>query len=297
MHNINVDLVVKLINEQFPEWSDLDISTVKFSGNDNRTFHLGDHMSVRLPSAACYATQVEKELRWLPILSEKLSLPISTPLAKGNPSEEYPWSWSINKWLEGETLSHKNINDLNQFAIDLGTFLIKLQSIYASEGPLAGKHNFYRGGPLSVYDEEARDAIENNKESFNEDLLKEIWALALDSKWDSDPVWVHGDIAPGNILVKDGKLCAVIDFGILGVGDPSCDAAIAWTFFDDHSRKIFKNVLNMDEETWNRARGWAVWKALITYNGNKNSNKAIADESYNIINIIVDDYESEKTQK
>ncbi|MFY0762391.1 aminoglycoside phosphotransferase family protein [Metabacillus dongyingensis] len=285
------------MNEQFPEWSDLDISTVKFSGNDNRTFHLGDQMSVRLPSAACYATQVEKELKWLPILSEKLSLPISTPLAKGNPSEEYPWSWSINKWLDGETLSHNNINDLNQFAIDLGTFLIKLQSIDASGGPLAGKHNFYRGGPLSVYDEEARDAIENNKESFNEDLLNEIWALALDSKLGSDPVWVHGDIAPGNILVKDGKLCAVIDFGILGVGDPSCDAAMAWTFFDDHSRKIFKNVLNMDEETWNRARGWALWKALITYYGNKNSNKSIAEESYNIINIIVDDYESEKTQK
>ncbi|TDL76181.1 aminoglycoside phosphotransferase family protein [Peribacillus frigoritolerans] len=297
MHNINVDLVIKLINEQFPEWSDLDISAVKFSGNDNRTFHLGDHMSVRLPCAASYATQVEKELRWLPILAKDLSLPISTPLAKGNPSEEYPWSWSINKWLEGETLSLKKINDLNQFARDLGTFLIKLQSIDASGGPLAGKHNFYRGGPISVYDEETRDAIDNNKDSFNEQCLKEIWELALDSKWDSDPVWVHGDIAPGNILVKDGKLCAVIDFGILGVGDPSCDAAMAWTFFDDHSRKIFKNVLNMNEGTWNRARGWAVWKALITYNGNKNSNKAIADESYNIIKIIMDDYESEKTKK
>jgi aminoglycoside phosphotransferase (APT) family kinase protein len=294
MNNINVDLVVKLINEQFPEWSDLDIKPVKFSGNDNRTFHLGDHMSVRLPSAESYVPQVEKEQIWLPVLAKELTLPVSKPLTKGDPSKDYPWPWSINKWLEGETLTQKNISDLNQFARDLGTFLIELQSIDASGGPLAGKHNFFRGGTIAVYDEESRYAIENNKDTFNEHLLKEIWELALDSKWNSDPVWVHGDIAPGNLLVKAGRLCAVIDFGILGVGDPSCDAAMAWTFFDDNSRKIFKNVLNMDEETWNRARGWALWKALITYNDNKNNNKAIAEESCKIINRIVNNYESEK---
>ncbi|MGM1045682.1 MAG: aminoglycoside phosphotransferase family protein [Bacillota bacterium] len=296
MNMINVDLVVRLINEQFPEWSGLEVRPVQFSGHDNRTFHLGEHMSVRLPSAESYVPQVEKEQIWLPILRQKLSLPISTPLAKGNPNEEYPWPWSINKWLEGETLSPNNINDLNQLARDLGTFLIELQSIDASGGPLAGAHNFHRGGNIVVYDEESRYAIENNKDTFNEHVLKEIWELALDSKWESDPVWVHGDIAPGNILVRDGRLSAVIDFGILGVGDPACDAAMAWTFFDNDSRKIFKHVLNMDEGTWNRARGWAIWKALITYNGNKNSNTAIAEESYHVINIIVDDYKSEKIQ-
>lgn len=112
----------------------------------------------------------------------------------------------------------------------MGAFLIELQSIDASGGPLAGEHNFYRGGALAVYDEESRHAIEHNKDIFNEKLLRGIWELALASKWNSKPVWVHGDIAPGNLLVKDGKLCAVIDFGILGVGDPACDAAMAWTF-------------------------------------------------------------------
>lgn len=297
MNTINIDLVERLITEQFPEWSDLTIRPVKSSGNDNRTFHLGEYMSVRLPSAASYVPQVEKEQRWLPHLSKELSLPIPTPLAKGNPTKEYPWPWSINKWLEGETVSHENSKDLNQFARDLGTFLIELQSIDASEGPLAGEHNFYRGGSIAVYDEEARCAIENSEDTFNEHLLLEIWGLALDSKWESKPVWIHGDIAPGNLLVKDGQLCAVIDFGILGVGDPACDAAMAWTFFDENSRKIFKNVLHMDEETWNRARGWALWKALLTYNGHKNANKAIAEGSFTIINVILDDYESEKMQK
>ncbi|WP_339267311.1 aminoglycoside phosphotransferase family protein [Paenibacillus sp. FSL R5-0470] len=291
MNTITVDLVARLINEQFPAWSDLEIRPVKFSGNDNRTFHLGEHMSVRLPSAAAYAPQVEKEQRWLPILSKELTLPIQIPLVKGEPNEEYPLPWSINKWVEGETLTHQNINDLNQFARDLGAFLIELQSIDASRGPLAGEHNFYRGGSLAVYDEESRHAIEHNKDIFKEDLLREIWELALDSKWNSKPVWVHGDIAPGNLLVKDGKLCAVIDFGILGVGDPACDAAMAWTFFDEDSRKVFKGVLQMDEETWNRARGWALWKALITYNGNRYSNPKVARESLNIINLIADDFE------
>jgi aminoglycoside phosphotransferase (APT) family kinase protein len=293
MINITIDLVEKLIMEQFPEWAKLNIKPVKLSGHDNRTFHLGEQMSVRLPSAAAYVAQVEKEQKWLPLLAQHLSLPIPTPLAKGQPSEDYPWPWSINKWIKGETLSKENVNDLNQLARDLGTFLNELQSVDASGGPLAGKHNFYRGGCLTVYDEEAKVAIEKNKNIFNEHVLKEIWHLALNSKWEAHPVWVHGDIAPGNLLLQDGQLCAVIDFGILGVGDPSCDAAMAWTFFEDTSRQVFKDVLKMDEATWNRARGWALWKALITYEGNKNSNKAIAHESFLIINRIILDYQSQ----
>jgi len=226
--------------------------------------------------------------------SQALSTPISEPLAKGEPSGDYPHPWSVNKWLDGEIVTIENIDDINQFANELGGFLVELQSIDASGGPLAGEHNFYRGGDIVVYDDECRDAINNNVTTFNKHILDEIWELALTSKWAGEPVWVHGDIAPGNILIKNGKLRAVIDFGILGVGDPSCDAAMAWTFFDDKSRKTFKNALNFDEETWNRARGWALWKALITYDYNKQSNKAVADEQCNIINVIINDYETER---
>lgn len=291
MNHITADLVKKLIQEQFPKWAHLEVKPVKLSGHDNRTFHLGDQMSVRLPSDVAYAPQVEKENSWLPILSKGLSLPISAPIAKGNPSEEYLWPWSINKWIDGETVTKENVRDLDEFAADLGSFLIELQSIDASNGPIAGAHNFYRGGLISVYDKEARAAIENNKDVFDETLLKTFWDLALRSTWEHKPVWVHGDVAPGNLLVKDGELCAVIDFGILGVGDPACDAAMAWTFFNKNSRKVFKKVLRMDEETWNRARGWALWKALITYDANRDSNEKVAEESYRVIQVIVDDYE------
>ncbi|MCW9132051.1 aminoglycoside phosphotransferase family protein [Bacillus paramycoides] len=291
MNPINTELAKRLVQEQFPEWEHLEIKPVKFSGHDNRTFHLGKQMSVRLPSDAVYVPQVEKENKWLPILSKEITLPISSPIAKGNPSAEYPWPWSINKWIEGETVTKENVRDLDEFATDLGSFLVELQSIDASNGPKAGAHNFYRGGLISVYDEEARVAIENNKDVFDETLLKHLWDLALRSTWERTPVWVHGDIAPGNLLIKDGKLCAVIDFGILGVGDPACDAAMAWTFFDKNSRNVFKEVLCMDEETWNRARGWALWKALITYDANRDSNEKVAEESYRVIQVIVDDYE------
>ncbi|PDY83036.1 aminoglycoside phosphotransferase family protein [Bacillus cereus] len=291
MNPINVSLVEKLIQEQFPEWAHLEVKPVKFSGHDNRTFHLGNQMSVRLPSDAAYTPQVEKENKWLPILSKELSLLISAPIAKGNPSEAYPWPWSINKWIEGETVTKENVCDLDEFAADLGSFLVELQSIDTSNGPIAGAHNFYRGGLISVYDKEARTAIENNKDIFDEALLKHLWDLALRSTWDRKPVWVHGDVAPGNLLVKDGKLSAEIDFGILGVGDPACDAAMAWTFFDENSRSVFKEVLCMDEETWNRARGWALWKALITYDANRDNSEKVAEESYCVIQVIVDDFE------
>lgn len=295
MKNIDVTVVKRLIREQFPEWSELEIKPVTNGGNDNRTFHLGNDMSVRLPSGEAYVPQVEKELKWLPILSKELSLPISTPLARGNPSKEYPFPWTVNKWIDGETLRLQNIHDLSQFAKDLGTFLNELQAIDARGGPIAGKHNFYRGGNLAVYDPETRGAIKQNKDTLNGSLLNEIWELALNSTWAATPVWVHGDMAPGNILVKDGRLSAVIDFGILGVGDPSCDAAMAWTFFDEPSRKVFRNTLQMDGDTWNRARGWALWKALITYHSNRSSDKAIAEESYRIMKTIEQEYEFEET--
>ncbi|HET7629596.1 MAG TPA: aminoglycoside phosphotransferase family protein [Bacillales bacterium] len=287
---INVDLVEKLIREQFPEWAHLEVRPVSVSGNDNRTFHLGDKMSVRLPSSEHYVPQVEKEQKWLPRLAKQLSPPIPEPLAKGNPSEEYPFPWSVIQWIEGETVTHENIADLDQLASDLGAFLVELQSIDPKGGPLAGQHNFYRGGDLAVYDSESREAIEANPDAFDVPVVKEMWELALSSKWTKDPVWVHGDVAPGNLLVKDGRLAAVIDFGILGVGDPACDAAMAWTFFDAKSRQTFKDTLNMDEETWNRARGWALWKALITYHWNKKEDPSAAGEALHVIECMERDY-------
>src|SRR4051812_13599063 len=157
--NIDVSLVGRLVATQFPHWADLPIEPVEFGGWDNRTFHLGRDMTGRLPSAAAYALQVEKEHRWLPKLAPLLPLPIPVPLAMGRPADAYPWHWSVYRWLDGEIATIERIADLPQFATTLAEFLIALQRIDAAGGPPPGRHNFFRGGPLTVYDGETRQAI------------------------------------------------------------------------------------------------------------------------------------------
>ena len=261
---ITSSLVRQLVSSQFPQWAHLPIRPVEWGGWDNRTFHLGDEMTVRLPSAAAYTAQVEKEQRWLPQLAPHLPLPIPTPLAKGDPSESYPWPWSIYGWIEGETAAPERITDLRQFAITLADFLIALQQVDPSHGPAPGSHNFYRGGSLSIYDPETRQALATLSGQMDTIAALAMWEEALDSRWQGRPVWLHGDISPGNLLVKDGQLSAIIDFGCLAIGDPACDLAIAWTFFAGPSRATFRAAQPLDQATWARGRGWALWKALIT---------------------------------
>jgi len=261
--DITVDLAKKLIFEQFPQWSHLEIKPVKNSGHDNRTFHLGDDLTIRLPSGKKYEPQIQKEAKWLPVLAQHLSLPITAPVAKGKPTPEYPLAWSINRWLVGETVTHTNV-DLQKFAIELARFLKELEAINAENGPQAGAHNFSRGGELAVYPAEFEQALTQLPAGPQRNHYQDIWTTALATKWKKKPVWVHGDIAVGNLLVNDGHLSGVIDFGILGTGDPACDLVIAWTFFDSKSRKAFKEEMGLDDTTWQRGKGWALWKALIT---------------------------------
>ena len=264
---IDVPLVQRLIATQFPQWSHLPVTPVAKSGWDNRTFHLGAEMSVRLPSAARYAAQVEKEQHWLPRLAAHLPLPIPTPLAQGRPDEEYPWPWSIYRWLDGEPASAATIGDGVRFAVDVAKFLVALQQIDASDGPPAGAHNFFRGGPLAVYDDETRHALDALAGTIDTEAAMDVWQMALASTWQQRPVWVHGDVAAGNLLVEEERLSAVIDFGCAGVGDPACDLVIAWTLFAGKSRQAFRAALPLDAAAWARGRGWALWKALITLAG------------------------------
>lgn len=264
-NDIDAALVSRLVAAQFPQWAGLPVRPVEFGGWDNRTFHLGERMTVRLPSAAAYAEQVEKEQRWLPKLAPQLPLPIPAPLAKGEPTDFYPWPWSVYRWLDGETASVERVENMTQFAAELAEFLIALQLADANGGPAPGKHNFFRGGSLTVYDGETRRAIEALDGAIDAGMATEIWETALAATWRGQPVWVHGDVAVGNLLVKIGRLSAVIDFGSSAVGDPACDLYIAWTFLEGESRKAFRAAMPADEATWARGRGWALWKALITY--------------------------------
>ena len=259
---INEALLKKLIQEQFPDWQGLPVQAVANSGWDNRTFHLGTEMLIRLPCDEEHAPPIMKEYQWLPTLAKNLSIEITTPIALGQPSSTYPWYWTINHWIDGDTASKQNIQDMNLFAKELAEFLNQFRKIDSSGGPEAGAHNFYRGGSLKAYDQEMQIAIPKIKDIDQRQVAKELWNDALSTEWQQKPVWVHGDLAVGNILVYQGKLRAIIDFGQLAVGDPASDLVIAWNFFSGDSRKLFKNTVNLDQNTWKRALGWAFWKVL-----------------------------------
>ncbi|RAP77415.1 aminoglycoside phosphotransferase family protein [Paenibacillus montanisoli] len=289
MINITTELVRGLIDSQFPHWKHLEVKPVEKSGHDNRTYRLGSDMTVRLPSNEGYASAVEKETTWLPVFKPHLSLPIPTPLAKGQPTDEYPLPWSVNQWIEGETVTFANIRDMNEFAEDLAAFLKELQAIDASNGVPAGVQNFHRGGNLAVYDLQTRSVIERIS-GYDKNLLTEIWELSLATTYSAAPLWIHGDVAVGNLLVKNGRLCGVIDFGTMGAGDPSSDLVIAWNFFDDSSRSVFLNSIDAGEDVIDRARGWALWKALITYDWHEKGSE-LANWGKRVIDVIIDHYQ------
>jgi aminoglycoside phosphotransferase (APT) family kinase protein len=261
--DISAGLVSQLIAGQFPQWAGLPVRPVAADGVDNTTFRLGDSMSVRLPSAAIYAEQVDKEHRWLPRLRPHLPLPIPEPLAKGEPGFGFPRPWSVYRWIDGEPATAGNIADMPQFAADLAAFLNALYCVDPAGGPGPGTHNFQRGGPVCCYDSETRAALAALRGHIDIGLAAEVWQAAIEAGAEDRAVWFHGDAQPGNLLVRDGKLSAVIDFGTAGVGDPACDTTIAWTFFTGESRQVFKDRLAFDAATWTRGRGWAIWKAMI----------------------------------
>lgn len=287
---INTDLARQLIAAQFPHWAHLPIKPVAVSGWDNRTFHLGDTMSIRLPSAAHFEAQVAKEQRWLPVLAPLLPLPIPIPLALGKPAHNYPWPWSIYQWIEGEIAASQTIADLPEFAADLARFLVALQQIDPTGGPPPGEHNFYRGGSLEVYANETDSALNALSSQIDTTTAAALWQAALRAPWRGSPVWLHGDIAAGNLLVQDGRLCAVIDFGSSAVGDPACDLTIAWTLFSGASRAAFSAGLALDHAAWARARAWALWKALITLQEYCQTDSQKAGIARHIINEVLDDF-------
>jgi aminoglycoside phosphotransferase (APT) family kinase protein len=263
--SIDTDHVSRLVEAQFPHWADLPVTPVVKGGWDNWTFRLGSDMVVRLPSAAEYALAVPKEHLWLPILAPKLPLPIPVPLAHGRATAGYPHPWSIYRWLDGDPATTDRITTPVQFATDLAHFLSALQRVNADDGPEPGIHNWFRGGTLRTFARDTERALTVLNGHIDTARVRALWIDALDAPWGGTGRWFHGDVAQGNLLLDgDGQLSAVIDFGTCGVGDPACDLAVAWTLLTDDARQAFREELVVDQASWMRGRGWALWKAIAT---------------------------------
>ena len=256
---VPAELVRRLLAEQFPQWADLPLAHVPSAGTDNSMFRLGDDLVVRLPRIPWAISQVEREHRWLPKLASSLPLAIPTPLAKGTPGEGYPWPWSVYRWLEGEAATLDRIRDPNEAAADLARFVVALHAIDPHGAPRGN-----RGEALESRDEEVRGAIADLDGMLDTEAATAAWEAALRAPgWDGPPMWLHGDLLSQNMLARDGRLSAIIDWGGVGVGDPACDAAPAWTYLPATSRAVFRSGLDVDDATWARGRGWALCFGLV----------------------------------
>ena len=284
--SVDLEQVGRLVAGQFPQWAALPVAPVEDGGWDNWTFHLGDTMLLRVPSAQEYALAVEKEHRWLPLLAPSLPRPIPVPLAKGKPGAGYPFSWSVYEWIEGQPASFEAVANPIGFAEELAGFVAALQGIDPAEGPQPGKHNWFRGATLLTYDAQTHSALADLRGCIDDKLALEIWTRALEAHWDGVDVWFHGDLAQGNLLLDEGILSAVIDFGTCGVGDPACDLAIAWTLLSAEGRGVFREHLAVDDALWSRGRGWALWKTLVSCANSVDASDEAAANSRRVLDEI-----------
>jgi aminoglycoside phosphotransferase (APT) family kinase protein len=280
----DADLVRRLLAAQFPEWAALPVERVPSSGTDNALYRLGSDMVVRLPRIGWAVAGVDREQEWPPRLAPQLPVAVPVPLAKGLPAEGYPWPWSVYRWLDGEnpTVEHA---DSDSIAGELARFIEALHGIDPAGGPPSG-----RGVPLPTRDEPTRTAIAELEGMVDTDAATAAWDAALRAPaWSGPPVWIHGDLLPGNLLLRNGRLVAVIDWGCVGVGDPACDLIVAWGLFSSTTRSRFRGKLGVDDATWARGRGWALSVAVIALPYYQDTNPGLAATARHLIREVLAD--------
>lgn len=272
-------LVRELLNAQFPDWADLPISAVTSSGTDNNIFRVGPSLAVRLPKVEWASGQPAREHRWLPHLANQLPLEIPEPVALGVPDSDYPWNWSVHNWIAGDSAVRSDLDNADA-AERLARFVSATRMIDASVGPASGKDNSYRGVSLIERDESVRRALAQLHDEPGIEVVRTAWDDALKAPiWSGEPAWLHGDLQASNLIVRDGLLVAVIDFGLMAVGDPACDLMAAWTCFTPASRRIFLLTVGANATEVRRGRGWAVSTALIALAYYRDRDPAMAEMS------------------
>jgi aminoglycoside phosphotransferase (APT) family kinase protein len=265
-----------LIGAQFPQWAALQLTPVASAGTDNALFRLGTDLLVRLPKAEWSPPLIVREAKIIQHLTNRLPLAIPELVASGEPGETFPHPWSILAWIDGES-PHPATLDTAGTATALARFIRTLQAIKPTDGFAAGQANNFRGVPLKTRDKRTRAAIEALSDEIDTAAATRIWNEALAAPPHEDaPIWVHGDIHPGNVLTRAGKLAAIIDWGCAGTGDPAVDLMPAWSMFTKTARETFCQAIEADTQTWTRARGWTLSVSVIALAHYHGKNETIA---------------------
>lgn len=256
--HIDAPLVRRLLAEQFPELAGLPVTEVVSTGTVNAIYRIGDDLAARLPRVAAWQSGLESEWRWLPHLAPKLSLAVPEPVGLGSATEYHPLSWAIYRWIDGTPYADDQVADERAAAQDLARFVWELHALDATGAPPAGRQ------PLHEVDEVTRAAIDEAGDLIDRDAVLAAWDRALEAPvWRGNPVWIHADLLRPNILVSAGRLRAVIDWGGAGAGDPATDVIAAWSVFNAPGRAAYRQALDVNDETWDRARGIALHQAAL----------------------------------
>ncbi|MEE1809403.1 aminoglycoside phosphotransferase family protein [Streptomyces sp. BE133] len=278
-------LVHRLIASQFPDWAGLPVEPVTPVGTSNAMYRLGEDLVVRLPRTAGAVDDVAKEQRWLPWLAPSLPAAIPVPLGRGVPAEGYPWHWSVFRWLDGANPVVGEIAEPGPLATDLADFVTALHRIDPADGPPS-----FRSEPLAARDASTRAALAALHEVVDTGAALAVWEAALRASATTGPaVWIHADLQPGNLLLANGRLSAVIDFGCMGLGDAAVDLIAAWYLLPAHARGTFRTAANADDAAWARGRGWALSTALGELRYYRDSNPAMAAIARHVIREVLAD--------
>jgi aminoglycoside phosphotransferase (APT) family kinase protein len=285
---IDPPLVQRLLADQFPEWADLPIRRIASYGTDNAMFRLGDSLVVRMPRIHWAVDSIANEQTWLPHFAGRLPVVIPTVIGRGEPGEDYPWHWTVQTWIEGENPVIGQLADPEGLAEELGRFITSLQGVPLAEGANERRR-------LPSFDQQVRRDIKALEGRIDTVAVTRIWEEALKlPAWSEPSVWLHGDLAPGNLLLVDARLVAVIDFSGIGIGDPCDDLQMAWNLLPAHARPVLRAAVGADEATWLRARARSLAQALVQLPYYWDTNPPLADNARHVIREIVAEHEAER---
>lgn len=254
---VEQDLVRALLRDQHPDLADLELRDAN-GGCDNQQWRLGEELAVRLPRTEQTSALLHTEHTWLPVLAKRLPLPTPTPVRIGKPSSLFELTWTIARWVEGESADHAPITRIEAAEI-LARFLRALHHQAPADAPT----NPTRGVPLAAL-HRVDDRFEVIADYADADAARKVLEQAVAaSAWQGPPLWLHGDLHPANVVVRGGMLAGVIDFGEMCAGDPAADLSAAWILLPaGAASRFFDAYERADEATITRARGWAVLRAL-----------------------------------
>jgi aminoglycoside phosphotransferase (APT) family kinase protein len=281
---IDIDLVRRLVDIQFPQWSDARLTPVESSGTVNALYRLGGELVVRLPLAKWGADAVEREQEWIPRLSPLLPFEIPRLLGRGRPALGYPCPWSVFAWIEGGHPEPGQLRDPQLLATDLAALVRAFHGIDLPDAPDAQR------GPVSEVDRSVRKCIAEVADEFDPGELTKAWDISLDApEWDGPPLWAHSDLLASNLLMRSERLAGVIDFGAAGVGDPACDLMVAWNVLPVQARQSFQDAVGLDEATWLRGRGWALAQAVVALPYYRETNPGMTQAARHALSQVLTD--------